>query len=278
MKRILSLALSLSLLPAFADLSNVVSRVHADAVAEFATAYKTRGAVIDSRPLFAESCDLLFDLSPFGFLGGNVWSGSAVSRGGQSYRRRNAFNEVYLAVYYGYDLEFNDDWYLRSAAGRGWDTLPGYHDELCKGFYEWLFTQSLENPYVVPYYLMRRAFGAADGCYWEVGLRRTFELTHELRLTVNFSTELSSDRHLKALWGANPCTEDGSYTYGFMGVNLDIRLAYYFTEWLNVYVFVHQYDVVNPDFRDALDYYDGAGCPEAIADITYGGVGLQIRF
>lgn len=275
---LLTASLVISAFTASAELTNLVSRVHVDTWSEFSTVYKTRGAVIDSRPSIANSFDVLFDLDPFGFIGGNVWANSAMSRGGQSYTRRNAFNEVYYAVYAGYDLEFSENWSLLTVVGRGWDTLPGYNDELCKGFPEWLLMQSLENPYVTPYYTLRRAMGVASGCLWEVGLRRKFELYDRLYLTVNFSTELSDRRHLAAIWGENPCSDDGRYDAGFLGLNLNIRLAYYLTEWLNVYVYVHQFDTVNSDFRETLDFYHRWGCPEAVKDITYGGVGLQIRF
>lgn len=265
----------------FADGSNLVSRVHVDAYAEFASAYKTRGVVIDSRPLLSESADVLFDLSPFGFIGGTVWSGSAVSDHGQSYNRRNAFNETYLAVYGGYDLELAEDWTLRTAFGRGWDMLPGYDDELCRGFYEWLVMQSLENPYVTPYYLLRRSFQRARGCYWEVGLKRDFALTDQLVLTVNLFSELSDGRQPESAYGPDPYSETGEERYprGFLALDADVRLAYYLTEWMSVYVYVHQFDVVSGELRDAIDWYhDTYDMPEMKKDLTYGGVGLRIRF
>lgn len=258
--------------------NSFVERLHLDAYADFETAYKQRGFVIDKHPIFVQSVEPLVDLGMFGFVGFDVWAVSATSRTGQSYNRRNAYNEVYYDVLYGYEYSFVEDWKLSTWVWLGWDTLPGYRED-SQGFSEWCIEQSLENPYVSPYWHLERCVKGGDGSYWEVGLRRRFNLTDQLKLTVSFFSELCNGRHISSTYGANPFSGDGTYSSGFMALDLDIRLAYYLTEWMNIYAFVHQFDAVSSDLRDineaARRYY---GYVEALSDITYGGVGIQIEF
>ena len=44
---------------------------------------------------------------------------------------------------------------------------------------------------------------------------------------------------------------------------------------MSVFAFVHQFDVVQPDARDALD---ASSAPESVKDLTIGGVGCTLRF
>ena len=54
-----------------------------------------------------------------------------------------------------------------------------------------------------------------------------------------------------------------------------LRLDYAVTEWLGVFAFVHQFDVVSSDARDALD---ASTTPESRKDLTIGGVGITLNF
>lgn len=272
-----SIALSLAI-TAMADVSNVVDRLHLDAFVGMETAYKQRGFVADRHPFLVQSIEPVMDIGPFGFVGFDIWAASATSRSGQSYHRRNAFNEVYYDILYGYEYEFVKDWKLSTWVWLGWDTLPGYHDDECRGFSEWCVDQALENPYVTPYWHLQRCVIGGGGSYWELGLRRKFKLMDDLVLTVSAFTELCNDRHLRDYGGPNPYSADGRYGDGFLAVDLDVRLAYYFTEWFNVYVFVHQFNTVNSDVRDYEDLLNDMGMRESMPDVTYGGVGLQISF
>lgn len=264
-------------LEAAADVSNLVQRVHLDAYADVETAYKARGVVIDRHPIIVQSVEPMFDLAPFGMVGFDVWSVSSLSHSGQSFNRRYAYNEVYYDVFYCYDWEFADDWKLSSAVWYGWDTVPGFRDG-SKGFSEWNFTQELVNPYVTPYYQLECVVQGDGHCLWTAGLKRTFELAKQLKLTVNFFTELADNRHLQGLYGPNPYSGDGRYRDCFLALDLDVRLAYYITEWMNVYMFVHQFDTVSSQMRHTEHLAHRLGYAEALPDITYGGVGLQIQF
>ena len=73
--------------------SEAVRRTHVKAYSDVETAYWARGAIADKKSYVAQFADLSFDLDPFGRVGGYVWCASALATSGQSYTRRNAYNE-----------------------------------------------------------------------------------------------------------------------------------------------------------------------------------------
>ena len=251
-------------------LSRILTKVEADVE----TAYWARGAIVDKNPFSAQYVDLSADLAPFGYIGGYAWSVSSMSRDGQSATRRNAYNEVDYGVYYGYALELAEGWALDSTVAKKWVTLPGYRPH-AHTISEWNVSQALRNPFVTPYYLLRRAVDGQEWCYWDVGLERGWSLTDCLTLTARVFGELGDARHFRAQYGANPNAADGAYSHGLMALNLLLRLDYAVTDWMSVFAFVHQFDVVQPDARDALD---ASSAPESVKDLTIGGVGFTLKF
>ena len=253
--------------------SEAARRTHVSAYADIETAYWARGAIVDNRPYSAQFADLSFDLDPFGRIGGYAWSVSSLSKSGQSATRRNAYNEVDYGVYYGYGLELAEDWILDTTVAKKWVTLPGYRPH-ANTISEWNVSQSLKNPYVTPYYLLRRAYNGQHWCYWEVGLTRSWKFLEDFTFTATAFGEFGDSRHFAAQYGANP-HGSGRYSDGLMALNLMLRLDYAVTEWLGVFAFVHQFDVVSSDARAALD---ASTTPESRKDLTIGGVGVTLNF
>ena len=253
--------------------SEAARRTHVSAYADIETAYWARGAIVDKRPYSAQFADLSFDLDPFGRIGGYAWSVSSLSKSGQSATRRNVYNEVDYGVYYGYGFELAEDWSLDTTVAKKWVTLPGYRPH-ANTISEWNVSQSLKNPYVTPYYLLRRAYNGQHWCYWEVGLTRSWKFLEDFTFTATVFGELGDSRHFAAQYGANP-HGSGRYSDGLMALNLMLRLDYAVTEWLGVFAFVHQFDVVSSDARAALD---ASTTPESRKDLTIGGVGVALNF
>ena len=251
----------------------VIKRTHVSAYADIETAYWARGVISDKKPYSAQFIDLSFDLNPFGRIGGYVWTASALATSGQSYTRRNAYNEFDYAVYYGYGLELAEDWTLETTIAKKWVVLPGYRPHV-HSFSEWDISQSLKNPYVTPYYLLRRAYHGQQWCYWDVGLTRSWEFLDGFIFTATFFGEFGDSRHFAAQYGANP-HGNGRYSDGLMALNLLLRLDYAVTENFGIFAFVHQFDVVSSDARAALG---ASSKPETVKDLTIGGIGVQLNF
>lgn len=268
---------AMSALGAWADGTNaweeVGRRLSFNAFADIESAYWARGAIVDKNPFSAQFVSLEADLEPFGRIGGYAWSVSSMSRDGQSANRQNFYNEVDYAAYYGYAWEIAEEWALDTTFGPKWVTLPGYHPH-AETVYEWNLMQALKNPYVTPYYLMRRAYYPVDWCYWDVGLTRSFELLERLTLTLTAFGEFGNSRHFISQYGPHP-GGDGGYANGLMALNLMVRFDYAVTDWLGLFAFVHQFDVVSDDARSALDADTN---PESLKDLTIFGVGFTLKF
>ena len=183
--------------------AEVARRTHLSAYADIETAYWARGAIVDRKPYSAQFADLSFDFDPFGVVGGYAWSVSSLATSGQSATRRNAYNEVDYGVYYGYGLELAEDWILDTTVAKKWVTLPGYRPH-ANTISEWNVSQALKNPYVTPYYLLRRAYHGQQWCYWEVGLTRSWKFLDDFTFTATVFGELGDSRHFAAQYGENP--------------------------------------------------------------------------
>ena len=248
-------------------------RVSLSAYADIETTYWARGAIIDKNPYSAQFADLSVDLDPFGRIGGYAWSVSSLSRRGQSATRRNAYNEFDYGVYYGYGLELAEDWTLDTTVAKKWVTLPGYRPH-ANTISEWNISQSLKNPYVTPYYLLRRAYNGQKWCYWDVGLTRAWKFFDAFTFTATAFGELGDSRHFAAQYGAN-AHGNGRYSDGLMALNLMLRLDYAVTENVGLFAFVHQFDVVCDDARDTLDRDTS---PQSRKDMTIFGAGMSVSF
>lgn len=249
------------------------ARLKINAFAEIQNAYWARGVIVDRDPFSAQYVGLDYDLGDFGHIGGYAWSVSSMSHHGQSTPRQNFYNEFDYVVYYGYNLELTEDVSLDTTVGPKFVALPGYHDS-GDTVYEWNLRQELKNPFVTPYYLMRRAYHPCDWCYWDVGLTRSWELCEGLTFTLTAFAELGNSRHLLSQYGRNP-HDDGKYSDGIMALNLQARLDYALTDWCKVYVQLHQFDVVSRDGRDALG---ASHTPESVKDLTLICTGLSLSF
>ena len=252
---------------------NAARRLSFSVFADIESAYWARGAIVDKHPFSAQFVGTKIDLDPVGSLGCYAWSVSSLSREGQSAARRNFYNEVDYCVYYGYELKILDEVSLDSNFGPKWVTLPGYrpHANTMKELNVW---QSLKNPYVTPYYLLRWFYQPEYMYYWDVGLTRSWELLSHLTLTVTAFGELGDSDHFMAQYGANPHS-DGRYSSGLMALNLMVRFDYSLTEWLGIYAFVHQFDIVSSDARAALDRDTS---PQSLKDMMIFGLGMSINF
>lgn len=244
------------------------------AFAEIQTAYLARGKVVDARPFSAQFVDGEAKLADFGRVGGHAWSVTSLSGNGQGAPKRYAYNEVDYNLHYVYDWKIAEDWTLENRVARQWVTLPGYHGD-AKTICEWHAAQALHNPYVTPYCLLRHACQPEAWSYWDIGAKRSFTLTDALTFTVDFFGDCGDARHFASQYGPKPDAPGSRYHGGLMALNLILRLDYAITDYLSVYAFVWQFDVVSDDARDTLK---ATKVPEARRDLTVGGVGLSLNF
>ena len=258
--------------------TNLVTKAHEwvslSAFAEIQSAYLARGMVIDSHPFSAQFVDGEIKLGKFGHFGGHAWSVASLSGTGQGAARRNAYNEVDYNLHYVYDWSLADEWTLENRVARQWVTLPGYHGK-ASTFCEWHAAQTLHNPYVTPYWLLRHCCRPSPWNYWDLGLKRSFEVWDDLTFTIDFFGELGDAHHFTAQYGPKPGDPGSRYHGGLQALNLVLRLDYKVTENLGIYAFVWQFDLVSDDARDTVK---ASPAPESKRDLTVFGAGLSLNF
>jgi hypothetical protein len=245
-----------------------------NAFAELQTAYLARGKVVDARPFSAQFFDAEAKFGEFGHAGGHAWSVTSLTGSGQGAPKRYAYNEVDYNLHYVYDLKIAEGWTLENRAARQWVTLPGYHGN-AKTICEWHAAQALYNPFVTPYYLLRHSCQPEVWSYWDIGARRSFSLVDNLSLTVDFFGDCGDARHFTSQYGVKPNAPNSRYHGGLMALNLMLRLDWKVTDYLSLYAFVWQFDIVSDEARDTVK---ATKVPEARRDLTVGGIGLAINF
>ena len=234
---------------------------------DFRSAYYTRGKIVNKDPILPLYGQGICSLGPAGYLGGSVWAVNAVSCGGQSADRQNAFHEVDLKPFYGYAWDFGNGWALDNRIARQWVLLPGYRTHP-PTIDEWQVSQELRNPFVTPYYLMRHAFDDYDWTYWCVGLKRTFVLGGGLSLRPGVWCDLGDSGHFKSQYGRS-CSD------GLMALNGELRLEWWFCTHVAAYSAVQQYGVVSRSGRDALQ---SSSAVQSVTDLTIFTIGIAARF
>ena len=259
--------------------ASFISPFFFDTSAEVRTAYQTRGKVVEDRPMQITHVRTGWDTGDFGKIGFRLWAVSSLTGSRQNVHQR-AFNETDPGVFWNYGWKLDEDgkWKLVTEVMKDWILLNGYTEPYhAKGtddpVDEWRVGNSLENPYVTPYWLMRRGINEKDWVYFQVGARRRFALTETLYLSVDYYVELGN-RRLHEI--RNGSFADGrEYSNGIQSSVLNLQLGWQATDWLDVFAGVHQFDVLSARGREACDDHN-ANCGRK--DLTIGTVGVRVRF
>lgn len=250
------------------------------------TAYHSRARIVEDRPMLMTLTRAGFDtkdVGDFGKVGFWNWTVSSLTDR-RATLHRHALNEMDYGVFWTYFWDFGrlDDtwsgWGLTTEVMKDWLTFEGYSHpaRLAKtnaSISEWRLAQSLDNPYLTPFYLFRRGVHPTDWFYAQVGVRRTFALTDALSFTPSFFTENGDERLFERRYGAKP--DGGRYRSGLMTLNLSLELAWRVSDTATLYANVHQFDITNDDARDRIK---ANPAPNARRDLTIGTVGVRFRF
>jgi len=247
---------------------------------DFATDYISRGKVVEDRPIQINEAAVRFPLGQFGSIGAYHWNYSNLTGDFQGSHRR-FIPETDWGVTYEYDWQFAADWRLDTELMAYWETYYGGRPRNDPSEFEWRVKQTLKNPYLTPYYKFRRVLRPVDYTYFQVGLKRSFELAYNpvnglydaaprhTGLTVNVFSDLGNSRCIRKRCGRLPNGE--SYSDGIVALSAEVTLDVPITDSLSFHATVGQLEVVNEEGRDNLS-------PPQHADRTYGLLGLTIEF
>ena len=241
--------------------------------AEFETAYlSSSGTLCDTRPTALQNLDWAFSFGDYGRLYGY---GALLSmlHDRQHEMHRPAFNEFEGGAFYGSDWRLSDDVTFFNGAGGVWNPLFGYRNGYDETLWEFRYFQSLENPFLTPYWDTLTLIEPSQWTRLRLGVRRDFDLTETLTLSAWGDVVWGCKRRFAARYGDEPYHTflGGAFCTSIVGLQLSWRVA---ENWC-VYAKVRQFDTLNRQARRAekrkTAYY-------ARRDIAIGTIGVAYEF
>ena len=170
------------------------------------------------------------------------------------------------------DIEIADGWRLRNDLTRSWTMYRGFGDGASNRTYHWYqIDQSLENPYVVPFWRVRKCFRGSDYLYFKAGLRRRFEIRDGISVTPSVFAEGGSSRNQRRVLGEKP---RGDWDEGVSSVSFRLEGAWRLSDCADLFAYVEQYEVVGGEERHAIGK-SRYRC--AHGDWTHFGIGIRFR-
>lgn len=253
--------------------AGVLSPFFLDVSPEVRSSYQSLGKLVEDRPMQITSVRLGYDAGDFGRFGVRNWDVSSLTD-----RRHDAHRHALYHTEFGptwqYDLKFCSDWRLASDLTRSWTIYRGFDNGASnKTYHWWQIDQSLENPYLVPFYRARKCFRGNDYFYFRAGVRRKFAFWDCFYATPSVFVDGGSSRSQKRVFGARP---DGArWSSGVSAVSFRLEFGWSVCECLTAFAYVEQYEVVGGEARRANS---GSSYRCAHNDWTHGGIGLRLKF
>lgn len=247
------------------------SRFSASASCELASAFlSTSGGLCDTYPVAMQTLDWRQGLGGFGYVDGYFWSVSDL-HDRQRESHRAILHCVEGAVCCGHDAELAGDFVLRSKCGPFWSLALGYEDAHMKCWGP-IASQSLDNPYVVPYWSGLWLLEPHQSGRVAAGCRKGFSLFEGASLTAFAESVWMDHRRFSARYGGEPEEKamlGGAVAFVVFGVRFDWSVS----QNVKLCASASQYDVVNPQARDSTRrggrYYDKCDWPIFSVGVTY---------
>ena len=240
---------------------------------EFETAYlSSSGTLCDTRPTSLQNLDWAFHLGDYGRLYG-YGAFLSMLHDKQHEMHRPAFNEFEGGVFYGYDWRLSDEVKFFNGAGGVWNPLFGYRNGYDDTLWEFRYFQSLENPYLTPYWDTLTLIEPGQWTRLRFGVRRDFALCESVTLSAWVDGVWGCKRRFAARYGDEPEHRfmDGAIYSSMVG----LQLSWHFAENWCIYAKVRQFDTLNHQARRAekrkSSYY-------ARRDVTIGTIGVAYEF
>ena len=145
---------------------------------EVRTSYVSLGKLMEDRPMQVTYVRFGYDTEKFGRFGIRNWDVSSLT-GRRSDVHSHAFYHTELGPTWQYDLDLADGWTLKSDITRSWTFYRRFnsaHAASNRTYNWWQMDQSLTNPYIVPFYRIRKCFRGNDYTYFMAGVRRRLTL------------------------------------------------------------------------------------------------------
>ena len=253
--------------------ASLLSPFFVELTPEVRTTYQSLGKIVEDRPMQTMLVRTGYDTETFGRYGFYNFDVSSLTDRRADVHRHALYHTEY-GLFGDYDWKFADNWMLRNGLMFAITLYRGFEDDASNGDYGWVqFVQSLENPYVVPFYCMRRYGLDTDYFYFRVGVRRKCRFLDEFYATPEVHVDGGNSRNYRRVFGENINGEDWGVG-GISSVTLRLEVGWELCENFTFFAFVEQYDIIGNDARDTNA---ASANPCAHNDWTFGGVGFRMR-
>ena len=255
--------------------TSLIAPVFFEFAPEVRSAYQSLGKIIEDHPMQVTFARVGVDTGTFGKFGIRNWDVSSLSDR-RADIHRHALYHTELGVSWQYDLELPWNWRLKTdLAIASWTFYRGFEDADSNKDYRWhQIDQSLENPYIVPFYRLRRCVEGSDYLYFKAGFRRRFNFFEDYYLTPSVYVEGGNSRNHRRVLGKNVTGDDWGYG-GVSSINFRLEGGWRICGNVTAFVFVDQYEIVGSDARDSI----AASTNKCVHnDLTIAGIGFRMNF
>lgn len=253
--------------------AGLLGPITVDFAPEVRSTYQSLGKIVEDRPMQVLNVRVGYKVCDNVRIGVRTWDVSSLTD-----RRADDHRHFMYHTEFGPTLTFtvpiNDDWKVRSDITRSWTMYRGFDNKNSdKTYHWWQLDQNLANPYVVPFYRVRKCFRGNDYFYFKFGLRKYIEITDSIYIMPSVFVEGGSSRNQVRCFGEKE--NGGRWRSGISSVSFRLEAGWKFYTDMLAFVYVEQYEVVGNDARSANRDYD-YDC--AHNDWTHFGIGVRMRF
>lgn len=253
--------------------ASLLSPFFVELTPEVRTTYVSLGKILEDRPMQTTLLRAGYDTGSFGRTGFYHFDVSSLTDRRADVHRHWLYHTEF-GWFWDYDWHLTDGWTLRSGALAAVTLYRGFDKSSSNGDYGWIqFTQSLENPYLVPYVRMRRYGLDTDYFYFRLGARHKFGFWENFYVTPEVFVDGGNARNYRRLFGRQQ--DGGAWHPGVSSVTFRLEAGWILNPNSTLFCFVEQYEVTGESSRET-NSSNGSRC--AHNDWTLGGVGARFKF
>ncbi|MDO5319154.1 MAG: hypothetical protein Q4G65_11040 [bacterium] len=239
---------------------------------ELRSAAPSRGKLDDDRPHVYTYGFAELDCWQVGAFGVGYWSDTALTHRLRE-KFRNALYENDAIPYWRYIWHFTDDWSLRNdfMFNFKWFEFEGVYRQYRDFYTDFCYYGRLENPYLVPFTLLRRMLASDDRFDFRIGLTKTVPVWDRLSLTATVYADGGNSEQVRLRYGRR--LKGGEYAPGVNAVVCQLFFNYALADYCSLYAGIEQFDILRGSARDRID---ASPDPWAKCDMTMFVCGLRV--
>jgi len=255
------------------DEGSLLGPIKLSVTPEVRSTYVSLGKIVEDRPMQVTDVHAGYDTELFGVFGVRNWDVSSLTDRRDDVHRR-ALYHTEVGPYWHYDWRMTESLTLKTGLTVSWTFYDGFDNSSANKSYRWYqIDQSLENPYVTPFWRARSCVAGSDYFYCKCGLRRRFGFCGSFYFTPSVFIEGGNSRNFNRVFGEN--VNDDWVAFGVSSVSARLEFGWQICPWATAFAYVEQYEVVGEDARDT-NAESTYRC--AHNDWTHGGIGVRMRF